>query len=171
MSLYRCIGVSLCRCIGVLQCLCRSVAVALWRCIACLAVPLYCCIAPSLCRCVVVSLYRCVAESLSRCFAVSSYRCVADTFSSPGGDSGKSQELSWTLSCSNVLRRRRSPVLMETAENSASRPSFEMLPRFSYELSSEAPKAMPARRPPPRATSCIAFFTTHQRFISHCRHS
>ena len=144
---------------------------ALWRCIACLAVPLYCCIAPSLCRSVVVSQYRHIAESLSRCFAVLSYRCVADTFSSPGGDSGKSQELSWTLSCSNVLRRRRSPVLMETAENSASRPSFEMLPRFSYELSSEAPKAMPARRPPPRATSRIAFFTTHQRFLSHCRHS
>ena len=47
-----------------------------------------------------------------------------------------------------------------------------MLPRLSYELSSEAPKAMPARRPPPRATSCIAFSVTkHQGFISHCRHS
>ena len=33
-----------------------------------------------------------------------------------------------------------------------------MLPRFSHEFSSEVPKAMPARRPPPRATSCIAFF-------------
>ena len=31
---------------------------------------------------------------------------------------------------------------------------------------------MPARRPPPRATSCIAFSVTkHQGFISHCRHS
>ena len=147
------------------------VAVSLWRYGAASLVLLCRCIAVSLHRCVAVLLCRCIVVSLSRCFAVSSYRCVADTFSSPGGDSGKSQELSWTLSCSNVLRRRRSPVLMETAENSASRPSFEMLPRFSYELSSEAPKAMPARRPPPRATSCIAFFTTHQRFISHCRHS
>ena len=64
----------------------------------------------SLCRCIVV------AESLRRCFAVSSYRCVAHTFSGPGGDSGKSQELSWTLSCTTVLRRRRSLVLIETAD-------------------------------------------------------
>ena len=127
---------------------------ALWRCIACLAVPLYCCIAPSLCRSVVVSLYRCVAESLSRCFAVSSYRCVAHTFSGPGGDSGTSQELSWTLSCTTVLRRRRSLVLIETAEDSASRPqkcSQDALTSYLQKLPKRCPPA--ARHRVPRAAS------------------
>ena len=73
-------------------------------------------------RCVAASLCRCIVVSLSPCFAVSSYRSVAYTFSGPGGDSGKPQELSWTLSCTTMLRRRRSPVLIETAEDSASHP-------------------------------------------------